>query len=209
MVGGTGAAPERQASTAAQAAVAGGGGGVHALGDRAQLSEALEHLQTLLNRCKEQEVEVEVGRDQHASDTRAREGVGGGASVLDSRGSLALDSSIDTQQLLLLHPRRQQQQQQPQACSTPPPSHSLSLSPDVRGRVRAWLQQLQDAEEVDEAADAPDSTAGTALYAVYHSMRTHTYEERTCQILRQVLLYICVLILRYTTGGGGACAKHS
>ena len=118
------------------AAAAGGGGGVHALGDRAQLSEALEHLQTLLNRCKEQEVEVEVGRDQHASDTRAREGLGGGASVLDSRGSSALDSSIDTQQLLLLHPRRQQQQQQPQACSTPPPSHSLSLSRCARKGAR-------------------------------------------------------------------------
>jgi hypothetical protein len=59
--------------------------------------EALEHLQTLLNRCKEQEVEDEAGRDHHASDARAREGVGGGASVLDSRGfRSALESSIES-----------------------------------------------------------------------------------------------------------------
>jgi len=184
--------------------------------------EALEHLQTLLNRCKGQEVEVEVGRDPsvypHASDARAREGVGGGASVLDSRGSSALDSSIDTQQLLLLHPHRQQQrrqQQQQQAYSTPPPPHSLSLSPDVRGRVRAWLLQLQDAEEVDEAADAPDSAAGTALYVCPHTTiycwrrRSMRQAQPTHQILLQVLqvrLYTCVLILLHTTD---TCVRHT
>jgi hypothetical protein len=70
----------------------------------------------------------------------------------------------------------------------------------VRGRVRAWLQQLRDAEEVDEAADAPDSAAGTALYVCLHTTiywrrrRSMRQAQPTHQILPEVLqvrLYVC------------------